>query len=327
MTSGNAGEGLAIVMPCLNDWGPVQKVLKDLATVAQSAGPIKVYIVDDGSTQGPPTTLVRQEHPHVHTTIVRLQTNLGHQRALCVGLVTALSQTSVSRIVLMDSDGEDKPSDIVHLLEALDSGDCEAAVATRRTRYSGNAFRILNRVFQWLFRVLTGKTLNFGNFMALTRPTGVRLVNTTDSWSNIPTSLMRSRVSIARCAIDRGPRHDGDSRLGLVGLINHGLGAISVYSDVVFTRVMVASAAALAGSALVGIAALITRLVTGMPLPGWFALSTTALAIGSLVLLVSVTLLTFTMLQSRRVVSPPLASVAQMYVASIETLPVDDLPK
>ena len=105
-------------------------------------------------------------------------------------------------------------------------------------------------------------------------------------------------------------------------MINHGLGAISVYSDVVFTRVIVASSAALGASILVGIAALVTRLVTGTPLPGWFALSATALAIGSLVLLVSVTLLTFTMLQSRRIVTAPIALTAEAYVASIQQLPI-----
>ena len=321
MSSGTRG-GLAVVMPCLNDWGPVLRVVGDLSALASDIGVIAVYVVDDGSTEQPPRELLTREFPSLTTNIVRLQTNLGHQRALCIGLTTALKDESCSHFVLMDSDGEDRPSDIPQLLDALEKGGYEAAVATRRKRHSGNAFRALNRLFQWIFRVLTGTSLNFGNFMVLQRSTAVRLVNSADSWSNVPTSLMRSRVPIARCAIDRGPRHDGESRLGLVGLINHGLGAISVYSDVVFTRVIVASSAALAASILVGIAALVTRLVTGTPLPGWFALSATALAIGSLVLLVSVTLLTFTMLQSRRIVTAPLALTAEAYVASVQRLPI-----
>lgn len=320
MTSISTESRLAVVMPCLNDWASIHAVVQDLDSVAAELGGVNVYIVDDGSNEPPTRELLTQSYSSMNVTLVRLHANLGHQRALCVGLVTALSDESCERFVLMDGDGEDRPTDIPQLLEALD-GRYDAAVATRRKRQSGNAFRVLNRAFQWIFRILTGKTLNFGNFMALSRSSAVRLVNTTDSWSNIPTSLTRSRVSIVRCAIDRGPRHDGRSRLGLVGLINHGLGAISVYSDVVFTRVMVASAAALAASAIVGIAALVTRVITGTPLPGWFALSTTALAIGSLVLLVSVTLLTFTMLQSRRVVSPPPVSIAELYVGSLEALP------
>lgn len=321
MTSTGVAQGLAVVMPCLNDWVSVEHVLRDLNDVVEPLGGVNVYVVDDGSTDPPPDSLIQCGLPNVAVTLIRLHTNLGHQRALCVGMVTALTNESCSHIVLMDSDGEDLPADVPRLLDALRSGDFDAAVATRRKRHSGGAFRALNRVFQTVFRVLTGNTLNFGNFMALTRSSAVRLVNSTDSWSNIPTSLMRSRVRIVRCSIDRGPRHDGDSRLGLVGLINHGLGAISVYSDVVFTRVMVASTVALGLSVLVGIAALVTRIVTGTPLPGWFALSATALAIGSLVLLVSVTLLTFTMLQSRRVVSAPLASTAESYIGSIEKLP------
>lgn len=308
-------------MPCLDDWGPALRVLEDLAATADEIGPLQVYLVDDGSSEKPSTEILGWNRHEVPTALIQLKTNLGHQRALCVGMAVALEDEDCGYVVLMDSDGEDKASDVPVLLRALSDEGHGAAVAIRRKRFSGNAFRTLNRVFQWFFRILTGKTLNFGNFMALTRASAQRLINSTDSWSNVPTSLMRSRVSLGRIPIDRGPRYDGESRLGLVGLINHGLGAISVYSDVVFTRVMVASSTALAGSLVVGIAALVTRLATGTPLPGWFALSTTAIAIGSLVLLVSVMLLTFTMLQGRRLVSPPLAGTALMFVARSTTLP------
>ena len=326
VTLGHLSTGISVVMPCLNDWHSSQRVLEELADLSSDDGPVNVFVVDDGSTESMPPGFGSGLGTHVKVTIVRLESNLGHQRALCVGLIEAIHADSFPLFILMDSDGEDRPADIPRLLEALNQGQTDAVVASRGKRHSGNAFKALNRLFQILFRVLTGNTLNFGNFMVLTLPTAIRLANTADSWNNIPTSLMRSRVSIGRTTTDRGQRHAGDSRLGLVGLINHGLGAISVYSDVVFARILVASLAALVGSALVSVTALITRLISGSPLPGWFALGTTAVALGSVVVVVLVTLLTFSTLENRRVIAPPLPHTARQYVAARFSVPLRQVP-
>jgi len=315
VTVAHGTPSIAVVMPCLDDWNSLSAVLQDLDQVATQIGNMTVVVVDDGSSEHPAPELHERSYNHLHVSVTRLECNLGHQRALCIGISEALTYDSVQRVVLMDSDGEDRPRDIQALITGLDANNVGAAVAERRSRQSGTAFRFLNRIFQWMFRILTGRTLNFGNFMALTRSTATRLSYTPDTWNNIPTSLMRSRVAILRIPIDRGARHDGDSRLGLVGLINHGLGALSVYADVVFTRIIVASAGALGISALIGVAAVVTRVTTGAPLPGWFALGTTAIALSSLLLLVSVTLLIFVMLSSARAPAPPPVMIASSYIA------------
>lgn len=312
---------LAVVLPCLDDWSSAEQVLSDLDAAMSKHAQTPVLLVDDGSSTDPPQSLLEKEFIHIQASILRLESNLGHQPALCIGLSEALRDNSRTHFVLLDSDGEDRPTDIMVLLDALSQHVGTAAVAVRKRRHSGTSFKVFNRLFQWLFRVLTGQELNFGNFMILTRQGATRVVNNADSWNNIPTSLIRSRAQIVRVPLDRGKRHAGQSKLGLVGLINHGLGAISVYSDVVFTRVIVASAAALGLSAVVGVAALVTRLFSGTPLPGWFALGTTAVATGSLVLLVSVTLLTFTMLADRRILSPPISASASHYIAERTHLP------
>ena len=309
-------------MPCFDDWSSAGELLAQLNGIAGHFQSMRVYIVDDGSVTHPPDGFLASNYEGIDVELVRLQTNLGHQRALCIGLVRSLSDTEMTYFVLMDGDGEDKASDIPALIDSLIASEADAAVATRRKRYAGSTFRLFNRLFQALFRILTGRTLNFGNFMALTDATARRLANTPDAWNNLPTTLMRSRAQILRVPLDRGQRFEGQSRLGLTGLVNHGLGAVAVYSDVVFTRVILGSSAALGASVLVGITALITRILTGSPLPGWFALGTTAVAVGSLVLLVLVTSLTFIMLGNRRSVTPPLAVMVQPYIATTTSLPI-----
>ena len=310
-------------MPCLDDWVSAGELLNRLDQTAVAFASLKVYLVDDGSTSRPSSAFMNARYQNMHVEVVRLETNLGHQRALCIGLVQSLRDPDTTHFVLMDSDGEDNPDDIPTLIATLLDSEADAVAATRKKRYVGSTFKTLNRAFQGLFRILTGRTLNFGNFMALTNGAAHRLANTPDAWNNVPATLMRSRVRIDRVPLDRGKRFDGQSRLGLTALVNHGLGAVAVYSDVVFTRIILACSAALGASVLVGIAALITRILTGSPLPGWFALGTTAVAVGSLVLLVLVTSLTFIMLSNRRTISPPLPAMVDPYIASSTSLPVN----
>jgi len=97
--------------------------------------------------------------------------NLGHQRAIVFGLrATKHRFRATDYIVTMDSDGEDRPQDVVELLRVLTTrvGRLDAVVIARRTkRTEPMLFRFLYAGFLVLFRVLTGTTIRSGNFAAL----------------------------------------------------------------------------------------------------------------------------------------------------------------
>ncbi len=67
----------------------------------------------------------------------------------------------------------------------------------------------------------------------------------------------------------RGSRCAGRSRMNLVALMVHGLSALSVYTDKIFVRVLLAAGlvAGLAGLGIVSVAAI--RLFTDLAIPGW----------------------------------------------------------
>ena len=303
-----------VVVPCFNDWGSLRQVLAEIDRTFAAQHPTRIIIIDDGSTEPLPYYIEDTDFEHLnHLQVVTLGTNLGHQRALCVGLTVALEDSATQRIALMDSDGEDRPQDLIRLSSALVL-PVGAVVAQRGKRSEGATFRLFNTIFRWLFRVFTGQKLDFGNFVILDRPTATRLVFMTDTWNNVPTSLLRSKAIVARLPTDRGSRVEGRSKLGFVGLVNHGLGAIATFADVVFARLIVLASLAFGGTILVGMVALAVRVSTGSPLPGWFALGTTALAIASLLVLVFLTLLTFVMLAQRRLTSLPPTATARDFV-------------
>ena len=305
----------AVVVPCFNDWASLTRLLTEIDETFAATFPSRVVIVDDGSTNPIPSDITGHNYQHLERVdVVSLGANMGHQRALCVGLTVALEDPSMERVALMDSDGEDRPQDLHHLASALTAGT-GAVVAQRGKRSEGAAFRFFNVLLRWLFRLFTGERLDFGNFAMVDRPTATRLAYMTDTWNNVPTSLMRSKAVVARVAADRGARYEGRSKLGFVGLVNHGLGAIATFADVVFARLLVVASLAFGGTVLIGISALIVRLSTGQPLPGWFALGTTALAIASLLVLIFLTLLTFVMLAQRRQTSLPPIVTARDFIA------------
>lgn len=89
--------------------------------------------------------------------VLQLRRNLGHQRAIAVGLVFVYQNLPCTAVVVMDADGEDWPTDIVALAGELDQGGQRAIVfAGRAKRLERFSFRALYRVCRVIHLLLTG---------------------------------------------------------------------------------------------------------------------------------------------------------------------------
>jgi len=98
----------------------------------------------------------------------------------------------------------------------------------------------------------------------------------------------------------RGRRLVSTSRMSFTALVVHGLSAISVYSDVVFTRLIVASTT-LALLALSGMGIVLgIRLFSTLAIPGWTSFVLAVLLVVLLQAITFVVSLTFMVLGSRR---------------------------
>src|SRR5438067_13871584 len=95
---------VAAVIPVFNDWQSVSILLERISAIYQR-GEIQfsIVVVDDGSTDP-----VRFNYPAVggdscvrSLRIIRLVTNLGHQRAIAVGLVQVSRCTSFDAVLVM----------------------------------------------------------------------------------------------------------------------------------------------------------------------------------------------------------------------------------
>jgi glycosyltransferase involved in cell wall biosynthesis len=261
-----------VLIPVFNDWASLAQLLPRLDSVlAAHFLTVDVLVVDDGSTEAPrdqldtgPFTALRR------IDVLRLRRNLGHQRAIAVGLAYVEDCLQAGAVVVMDGDGEDDPADVPRLLERLDEeGNGKIVFAERARRSESLVFRIFYALFKLLHLLLTGKGVRVGNFSAIPRQRLTSLVVVAEIWNHYAAAVFRSRQPYCMIPTYRSRRLCGSSSMNFVSLVTHGLSAISVYSDVVGVRLLVVSII-LAFLTLGGIlGAVIVRLATSLAIPGW----------------------------------------------------------
>lgn len=270
-------------------------------------------IINDGSSKKPALT------PYLPSNIIHLHRNLGHQKAIAIGLSYAQQNLSFDKIIIMDADGEDRPEDMYLLLQASDQSN-KIVFAKRTSRQNGKRFKGFYAIYKFLFRLLTGKKISFGNFMVLNKEHVSRLVYTNEIWSHLAGAIIKSKIPYTTVSTHRGKRYGGESKMNFTSLLLHGLGAIGVFTEIIAIRLLLFSIVLIGVSIIAMLVIAGIRLFTDAAIPGW---ATTAFSSMLIVLLQSCLLSLFTVFlylssQSHRQFIP--ANHYKDYVASVEEL-------
>lgn len=259
---------LVVLIPVYEDWEVVSILLPRLGEVLDEAGQTaSLVVVDDGShSRGEGLGL--PSRGFTDGTIVRLRRNLGHQRAICVGLAWVNAHLPGATTIVMDSDGEDDPKDVPRLLAAFSAaGGGKVVFAARRKRSESLAFRAGYFAYRQLHRLLVGLPVRVGNFSVLPWSCLRRLVVAEELWNHYAAAVVRGQLPRLELPTHRGRRLAGGSKMRSVPLVLHGLSAIAVFADVVSVRLLVVGAM-VAPVALVVAFASLASLSTQ---PGWLA--------------------------------------------------------
>ncbi|NSL53762.1 glycosyltransferase [Uliginosibacterium aquaticum] len=264
------GVELIVVTPVYEDLEASSRLFRELD--AAFGGRLFILAVDDGS--------VRQPLPgnafaglSAHGAVVKLRRNVGHQRAIAIGLgVAADYMTEKQCVVVMDSDGEDLPGTIPPLLAALNDPQVDVAVAQRKSRVETLRFKAFYEVYKRLFAFMTGRAITFGNFMAFSFSAVRRLAAMQELPIHVAAATLASKLRLRVCPLDRGPRYAGQSKMNFVGLALHGFRALMVFAEDVLVRVGLLCVAIAAFSVLGGALAIGLKLA-GFATPGWFSVA------------------------------------------------------
>jgi polyisoprenyl-phosphate glycosyltransferase len=293
---------LAVLIPVLDEWKCVALVIQALS---QSLAPldweVSVLLVDDGSIAAPPPDLVSSDMSALgRIEILRLRRNLGHQRAIAIGLAFLEARREHDAVVIMDGDGEDSPADVPKLLSRFDQLDGRRVVfAARLKRSEGITFRLGYFAYRILHRALTGLPVRVGNFSILPAGAVSQLVAVSDLWNHYAASVFKARIPCDLIPLARVPRLSGTSTMSYTALIAHGLSAISVFGERVGVRGMIlAGIMLLLTTGALG-AVVMIRILTDWAIPGWASLLGGMLAVLTVQLLASVTIFSFVVLASR----------------------------
>lgn len=293
---------IAIVTPVLDDWSSLAALATEIShRFTGSALAFRIYAVDDGSIVpfDPERLALLVDSCVVSIETIRLAVNLGHQRAIAIGLCAIAETGDFDSALVMDSDGEDRPADIAALLAAGQKHPRQIMLARRAKRSEARLFCLFYGAYKLLFQVLTGQPISFGNFCLMPRAAVLRLVHMPELWNNLAASIMRSRLPYLTVPTIRGRRLGGRSRMNFVSLIIHGLSAMSVHIDTIFVRVLLA-AGFIAGVAAFGIVAVaVIRAATDLAIPGWATTAAGVLLIILFETLVIVVTASLTMLAGR----------------------------
>ena len=158
---------VTVVMPVYNDWDAAAALIEHLDTVmCGSQMCSRVILVDDGSTSPNPQCLVTKPLQQISAVyILRLRKNLGHQRAIAVGLTYIQQKMPCDAVLVMDADGEDRPEDVPRLIEEFNKEKGERVIfAERIKREESVLFKVCYCFYQILHRILIGQGERVGNF-------------------------------------------------------------------------------------------------------------------------------------------------------------------
>ena len=258
------------LIPVYDDWEVLRLLLLDLdAEFARQRRSISILAVDDGSRA--PHGLNGLRFVAIQSVqILHLRRNVGHQRAIALGLAYVEARLACDTVVVLDADGEDTPEDATRLLDrAASEGAAKVVFALRRERSEGPVFRLFYVLYRTAFRILTGQKIRFGNFSVIPRVALRKLVAVSEIWNHYAAGVQRARVPCVYVPTRRGKRLAGRSTMNFVSLITHGMSAISVHAETVGARMLVA-ASAFASVILFGMLIVVgIRLLTTLAIPGW----------------------------------------------------------
>lgn len=265
-------KSLVITIPSFNDWEALEKLLLLIDEAAfPQVNNLKVVIIDDYSTRPIPDSLTNQRYNQIReVNILRLRRNLGHQRAIVIGLSYVYCNLECDWVVVMDGDGEDNPFEIERLLYASEkAGNNQIIFARRSKRSEGRGFQFSYLIYKKLYQILVGKEISFGNFSLLPFSVLRNVVVVSEIWNHYSSGLQRSRIPYFEVNVPRSRRLAGQPKMNLVSLITHGLSSIAVYGDIVGTRILLSTAILSVFLLLLLGTVLAIKLFTDWGIPGW----------------------------------------------------------
>jgi hypothetical protein len=268
----STGTRICILACLFNDWISADKLAEGIDQELADRGLVAdIVFVNDGSTEEKPPGFCTARYKALgNISVVHAKTNLGHQRAIALGLWFVNRNCDHDAFAIMDSDGEDKPSDLVKLIGKWSEGRGSQLIFAERTKRSeGVVFRLCYAIYKFLHLALTGRRISFGNYSVLSGPHVELLLVEPDLWNHYAAAVVKTKIPFATVATNRGTRYAGQSRLNFTSLVIHGLSALSCFKEIIAVRLILAALVTMGLMLVLGISLLGVKVFSSYAIQGW----------------------------------------------------------
>lgn len=220
---------ISVVSPVYQAEALIPQLVAELETELQRvASDYEIILVEDGSTDGSWRVIQDMCHRNTRVRGLRLSRNFGQHYAISAGLSRARGR----RVIVMDCDLQDRPSEIPKLLGKAEEG-YEIVLAHRTVRQDGIFKRASSRLFYGLLGWLTGMKQDpaVANFGVYSDKVITAINSMPETIRYFPTMVKWVGFKAATVPVAHGARPHGSSSYSFRKLLNLALDICLAYSD------------------------------------------------------------------------------------------------
>ena len=264
----NKKSNVIILTPVYNDWESFSVLTEKIFALSKKIkiiNTLKIFPVNDGSISEPDRKKLRGKK----IKIIHLSKNVGHQKAIALGLAYIAKEIKCDCVIVMDADGEDKPEDIEKLLYSNMEIPDKIIFAKRSKRNESIFFKLFYYLYKLIFKTFTGQNISFGNFSIIPIKILNKLVHVSEIWNHYSSGVIKSKLPYITIPTKRGNRFTGKTKMNFYSFIIHGLSAISVQIEVVTIRILITTFSLMLLTIVSIIIVTYIKLFLDVNVPGW----------------------------------------------------------
>jgi len=230
-----------ILFPVYNDWKSLLKLCEEIdIQVKDLEAEFSFLFINDASTEKKENFSLNLNKIN-SIKIINMKKNHLSGRCIATGLQYLVKEEKFDYIIVMDSDGEDKPEYIADIFKQTLNFPNKTILATRFRRNENIFYKFLYEFHKIITLIFTGKLIKFGNFVCLPKSHVEKLINYGCLWNSFSgtiAKIIKEKISIKT---DRGKRYFGPSKTSYYRLFHHSLTIMSVFKKTIFLRSLIIS--------------------------------------------------------------------------------------
>lgn len=251
---------ISVVIPCYHSQRTLGGVTADLERMMATRPELdyEIILVNDN----PPDETwdliqrLREENPRIHG--ICFSRNFGQHSALMAGY----RQVTGDIVVSMDDDGQNPPSEIFRLIDAVDSRtDIVYADYPRKqhSRFRNLGSRLSNRMFSWMLG--KPRELYLASYWAAKRFVIDEMIRCESPFPYVDGLALQSTTRIINVPVDHLPRAEGESGYTMFSLLRLWLNAFTSFSVKPLRIATVAGSGTALAGLIVGVVLVIRKLI------------------------------------------------------------------